>query len=55
MNTPVLNYPDCELPFTLDTDDSKVGTGAVLAQVQRGQERVIAYYSKMMSSEERNY
>ena len=55
MSTPVLSYPDYELPFILDTDASKVGTGAVLAQVQGGQERVIAYYSKMMSAEERNY
>ena len=34
MNTPVLSYPDYELPFILDTNAGKVGTGAVLAQVQ---------------------
>ena len=54
-STPVLSYPDYELPFVLDTDASKVGTGAVLSQVQGGQEKVIAYYSKMMTPEERNY
>lgn len=52
---PILAYPDYSLPFVLDTDASAVGTGAVLSQVQEGQERVVAYYSKMMSAEERNY
>ena len=52
---PVLSYPDYELLFVLDTDASKVGTGAVLSQVQGGQEKVIAYYSKMMTPEGKNY
>jgi len=52
---PILAYPDHSLPFILDTDASQVGTGAVLSQRQNGQERVIAYYSKMYSKEEANY
>ena len=52
---PVLAYPDHSLPFLLDTDASNVGTGAVLSQVQDGQERVVAYYSKMFTKEEANY
>ena len=50
MNTPVLSYPDSGLPFILDTDASKVGDrGRIISST--GQERVIAYYSKLMSSE----
>ena len=52
---PVLAYPDYSKPFILDTDASQVASGAVLAQEQDGQERVIAYYSKMHSPEEANY
>ena len=52
---PILAYPDHSLPFILDTDASQVGTGAVLSQIQQGQERPIAYYSKMYSKEEANY
>ena len=35
---PVLGYPDPKLPYILDTDASAVGVGAVLSQVQEGQE-----------------
>ena len=55
VSAPILAYPDFNLPFILDTDASAVGLGGILSQVQDGQERVIAYYSKMMSAEERNY
>lgn len=51
---PVLSYLDYELLFVLDTDAGKVGTGTVLSQVQGAQGKVIAYYSKMMTPEERN-
>ena len=52
---PVLAYPMFQLPFILDTDASNIACGAVLSQVQDGQERVVAYWSKMLSKEERNY
>lgn len=38
-----LHTPHSAVPFLLDTDDSNVGIGAVLSQVQNGEERVIAY------------
>ena len=54
-HAPVLGYPDPTLPYILDTDASNVGTGAVLSQVQEGQERAIAFHSKTLSPAERNY
>ena len=52
---PVLGYPNPQLRYTLDTDASDVGVGAVLSQEQDGVERVIAYYSKTLAPPERNY
>jgi hypothetical protein len=40
---PILAYPNETDSFVLDTDASATGIGAVLSQVQNGQERVIAY------------
>ena len=52
---PILGYPEPDCHFILDTDASNFGIGAVLSQIQNGQERVIAYYSKALSKAERNY
>ena len=52
---PILAYPKSEGQFVLDTDASGVGIGAVLSQVQEGQERVIAYGSRTLNRAERNY
>ena len=52
---PILCYPTQEDRFVLDTDASGYGVGAVLAQVQKGEERVIAYYSQVLSRPERQY
>ena len=54
-SAPVLAYPTSEDPFILDTDASNQGVGAVLSQVHEGQERVVAYYSRSLTKEERNY
>ncbi|MBJ5464075.1 hypothetical protein JGG37_23375, partial [Salmonella enterica subsp. enterica serovar Derby] len=51
----VLAYPQPDQPFILNTDASNAGIGAVLSQVQDGQEKVIAYFSKSLSKPERNY
>ena len=44
--TPVLAYPNFDLPFILTTDASKVAVAAILTQEQDGIERPIAYASK---------
>ena len=55
LSAPVLAYPDPQKEFILDTDASAFGIGAVLSQVQDGQERVIAYGSRCLTKEERRY
>ena len=54
-SAPILSFPTREDPFILDTDASLFGVGGVLSQIQNGEERVIAYGSKALSSSQRNY
>jgi len=55
LTTPILAYPDPTLEYIFDTDASDQNVGAVLPQVQEGQEVVVAYYSKSLSPTARNY
>jgi len=54
-STSILSFPKGYGEFVLDTDASNIGVGAVLSQVQEGEERVIAYFSRVLSKTERNY
>ena len=55
VNAPILTYPDRDATFLLDTDASNTGIGAVLSQIIDGEEKVIAYGSRVLSKAERNY
>jgi len=54
-STPVLAYPDDNSKFILDTDASNTGIGAVLSQLQNGEEKVIAYGPRRLMKFERRY
>ena len=54
-STPILAYPQPEGQIILDTDASGDAVGAVLSQVQGGEERVLGYLSKALSDTQRNY
>ncbi len=46
---PVLAYPNPDLAYVVDTDASNLAIGAVLSQVEDGEEKVIMYGSKVFS------
>ena len=50
---PVMAYPLPEAPFILNTDASNCAIGAVLSQVQQGEEIVIAYFSRTLNKPEK--
>ncbi len=52
---PILAYPDFDLPFTLHTDASNEGLGAVLYQRQAGKLRIVGFGSRTLTPAERNY
>ena len=52
---PILVFPDSTKTFLLDSNVSNEGIGAVLSQVEDGQETVIVYASQVLSKAERGY
>ena len=54
-SAPILSFPREEGNFVLDTDASALGVGGILHQVQDGEERVLAYGSKKLNRQQRNY
>ena len=55
VSAPILGYINSHDVLYLDCDASSFGIGAVLSQLQNGQERVIAYFSKSMTKVQRQY
>lgn len=55
ISAPVLAHPNFNKSFLLDTDTSNFAIRAVLSQIQKGKETVIAYASKVLSTSEKQY
>jgi len=55
MTAPVLKYSDFTEEFILTTDASAFAIGAILSQGKVGNDRPIAYASRVLSREEQNY
>lgn len=55
INSPVLQFPNWELPFVLTTDASSVALGAVLSQISEGRDHPIAFASRTLSQTEQKY
>lgn len=55
ISAPILSCPDYDKPFEVHTDASDYGVGALLTQTKDGVELPIAYMSKSLSAQERNY
>ena len=55
VSTPILAMPRDDGDYRLDTDASNFSIGGVLSQIQDGEERVIAYASRLLSAQEKNY
>jgi RNase H-like domain found in reverse transcriptase len=54
-SAPVLAFANFELPFILTTDASDSGIGGVLSQIDKQEERPVAFLSRTLSGSERHY
>ena len=54
-SSPLLKYPNFDLPFVISTDASQYALGAVLSQEYDGNLYPIAYYSRGLNVHEVNY
>ncbi|KAL1282699.1 hypothetical protein QQF64_001502 [Cirrhinus molitorella] len=52
---PLLRAPDFNRPFLVQTDASDAGLGAVLSQVQDGEEHPVVFISRKLTPAERKY
>ena len=55
VKAPILSCPDFSKPFHLQTDASFSGIGAVLTQDYEGNEKVIAYASRILTEAEKKF
>ena len=55
ISAPILRAPEWSEPFIVYTDASTYAMGAVLAQVQDGNEHVIRYWSRVLNSAQKKY
>ena len=56
VTTPILVFPNWNLPFHLHVDASSIALGIILAQPgERGMDHPVAFASRKLSSAERNY
>ena len=55
VSSPILQLPDLKKEFTLRTDASDKGVGAVLMQEIAGEKFPVAYASKKLNKQQKNY
>ena len=55
LQAPVLAFPNFRHPFVIDKDASETALGAVLSQITDGEDRPIAFESRVLSKTEMNY
>ena len=54
-SSPIMAYPDFEMPFVVKTDSSKTHVGAILGQIQEARFKVIEYASKRLTKPQRGW
>lgn len=54
-SSPVLANPRYDIPFIIETDASQLAVGAALLQEHPEGKRIVAYYSKKLTSTQRKY
>ena len=55
LQAPILSFPNFSYPFVIDMDASETALGAVLSQVIEGEERPVAFESRVLTKTEVNY